>query len=321
MGFQPIRDDAEECSRNEPRVRKVNADVSSPGAWERRVMALVACLEVDALEAALLADLRSGLPKSTAIVRIGSGPAPSCIANGRGVRCWRDQDPLPRLLVTAIGPPAEDLGFLGFVYDAGLESLVPLAEQRLLELAALAVVPARNALRHADAVRLAYKDPLTALYNRRAFADYLERESQRSNRYERPLSVILIDLDGLKSINDTFGHDSGDRAIRAVADVLARSVRRADVCARLGGDEFAILLPDTAADAGRRIGSRVQRAVAAENLPNHGLDGAIRLSCSFGVADLVAAGGDPARMLEIADAGLYQAKRARGSARVAESGR
>lgn len=219
--------------------------------------------------------------------------------------------------MTPIGAVRGDLGFLGYVYDDAVEARIDDAQRCLLELARVAAVPARNALRHAEALRLAYRDALTTLYNRRAFDDYLAREAGRALRHQRPLTLLLADLDGLKAINDSLGHEAGDQAIRIFADVLSRSVRSADVCARVGGDEFAVLLPDTPEAAGRRIGARIQRALGVHRL------GAARgprfsLGCSFGVSSLAAAGGEPERLIALADAELYAAKRARG--RVARTG-
>jgi diguanylate cyclase len=152
--------------------------------------------------------------------------------------------------------------------------------------------------------RLADTDPLTGLFNRR----YLEVRSieaiSRARRDGKRLSMLVVDVDGLKKINDTFGHSEGDAVIRTVAESIATSVRVGDVAARVGGDEFAILLPragvSDALAAGGRIADEVARRAGTVRAP---------LSVSVGVAEL---DGDPARslseLLEAADRALYDAK-------------
>lgn len=105
--------------------------------------------------------------------------------------------------------------------------------------------------------RLAEHDPLTGLYNARAITERYRRELERAVLTRQPLSMMLIDVDHLKAINDTFGHPAGDRALIHVADALRRGKRAADVAARWGGDEFAILLEGADESAARRIAERI----------------------------------------------------------------
>lgn len=139
----------------------------------------------------------------------------------------------------------------------------------------------------------AFTDQLTALGNRRAFDLDLQRESARAARHERPLTVAIIDLDGLKKINDESGHDAGDEALRALAAVLTASLRREDAAYRIGGDEFAVLLPDTAAAGADFLGDRLR-------LPRGP-------SASVGVATYPT--DDLTQLVQLADAGMYEAKR------------
>ncbi len=278
-----------------------------PDALFRR---LAGCLEVESLEKAILESLRAGLPRLTALIRIGTGPSAPRVYGPKASTFRRVTEPFPGLLAAPLEEDGETLGFLGYLQDEALEPVRAAAEERLVQLADLALVPAKNALRHRQALDLAYRDALTGLYNRRAFLDDLEREAQRAGRHGRPLVLILLDMDGLKQINDTFGHAAGDLAIRALARVMARSVRREDIAARLGGDEFAILCPDTDIAAARRIGTRIQRALAQEVLPCG--DGVVTVHqrVSFGVAQFEitdAAEG----MMRRADADLYASKRGR----------
>jgi diguanylate cyclase (GGDEF)-like protein len=105
--------------------------------------------------------------------------------------------------------------------------------------------------------RMAVTDGLTGAYNARAFFDLLRREMERNRRFQHPLSLIYLDVDDFKKINDTLGHQTGDAVLEAVAKALSESVRRVDVVARLGGDEFSVLLPETDAAAARTTVERL----------------------------------------------------------------
>ena len=161
--------------------------------------------------------------------------------------------------------------------------------------------------------RMAATDPLTRVANRRALDDALRRELSRAQRSGKPLSLLLLDLDGLKAINDTLGHAAGDRALRAVARCARRAVRRCDLVARIGGDEFAVLLTETDAAGAHAIGQRIRvklAATSADGLP---------LRLSLGVAHARHALLESQELLETADAELYRDKLARRSIRPRES--
>ena len=154
-------------------------------------------------------------------------------------------------------------------------------------------------------------DHLTGLANRREFERVMEREVALAERHRRRLSVMMIDLDNLKRINDRQGHRAGDGALRVVAQQLLRVVRASDVCARVGGDEFAVAMPETDLDRARDVAMRLRRAVdhAALSMraPEH-------VEVSVGIAAW-RAGADWQTVYQAADSDLYEDKRRRKTVR------
>jgi diguanylate cyclase (GGDEF)-like protein len=174
----------------------------------------------------------------------------------------------------------------------------------LLEPAAVAL---DNALQLKRAEALSVTDDLTRLYNSRYLNQVLRRETKRASRSARPLSLLFIDLDGFKAINDSHGHLCGSRALVEAAAVIRGSARETDIVARFGGDEFAIVLPDTGGEGAFAVGARLRERLAAHRfLAGDGLD--IHLTASVGVATLpdVAASAD--ELIHAADAAMYQVK-------------
>jgi diguanylate cyclase (GGDEF)-like protein len=159
-----------------------------------------------------------------------------------------------------------------------------------------------------EARRLSITDPLTGLYNRRHFGQRLSEEAKRAHRYGHPSSVLCVDVDRLKAINDDFGHSAGDVALVAVCRALLSNVRTVDVVARIGGDEFAVLLPETSAAQASALSHRVLAEVAWQ-----GDVLASGLAISIGIAELnTATDLEPGELLVAADDALYQAKAAGG---------
>lgn len=149
--------------------------------------------------------------------------------------------------------------------------------------------------------QLAVSDPLTGLANYRRLADALDAEIKRSQRTERPFAVVLLDLDGLKKINDRFGHLVGSMALRRVAETLLGSCRGVDTAARFGGDEFALVLPETGEEAAWRVARRI-----AERVTGDGEEP--RLSVSMGVALYPRDGSSAEALFSAADRGMYDTK-------------
>jgi diguanylate cyclase (GGDEF)-like protein len=171
-----------------------------------------------------------------------------------------------------------------------------------------------NAQRFVEATRLSELDPLTGLGNRRVFHQVLAREVARSRRYGRRLSLIVLDLDDFKRINDRLGHLAGDEVLAEVANRMRSCIRSTDIGCRVGGDEFAILLPESNRGDADHLAARVERAVGSEPIAKAGT-----LKISAGVAEL-SPDDTPSDLFERADEDLYRAKaaakrdRARGSA-------
>ncbi len=162
-------------------------------------------------------------------------------------------------------------------------------------------------------------DPKTGLFNYRHFTARLEEELTRAQRFDRPLSVLVADLDLLREINNAHGHLAGDAVLTGIADVFREELRPYDVPARFGGEEFAILLPETSGDVAHAIAERIGAAVAArEYLPRPNAE-PIRATISIGLASFPEDAGEPQELVGRADAALYQAKRG-GRDRVVSAG-
>jgi len=162
---------------------------------------------------------------------------------------------------------------------------------------------------HAEELeRLATIDGMTGIYNRRHFLALADRAWERSQRHDRPLSLLMMDIDFFKSINDRFGHDTGDRVIVHLANLARGSKRESDVLARLGGEEFALLLPDTGIEQAHAIAERLRRDVATGPLVA-GSD-LISTTVSIGVAAAVGRHSAIPDLMKAADLALYEAKNA-----------
>ncbi|MGO9834355.1 MAG: diguanylate cyclase [Polyangiaceae bacterium] len=222
--------------------------------------------------------------------------------------------------VAGEGGPSEALGITFAGKHIGRIALGPSwrgisrEERRVLSLVAGEIGgPLQMTALFEDAQRLATVDSLTGLSNRRAFLDSMEREHSRSTRHLYPLSVLLLDVDHFKRVNDTRGHAAGDAVLQGVAQVLARVARRSDIVARWGGEEFVVALAQTG-EAGARIAAeRVRRAVAEASFPVPGGE-PLRVTVSIGAASALAPWTTEG-VIAAADEAMYAAK-ARGRNRV-----
>lgn len=200
---------------------------------------------------------------------------------------------------------------LGVVVLIADESNPDVADSELLSSLGIAIGVSLDSQRQRDELRtLAAVDELTRVYNRHYFFDQLQREIAASQRYSTPFSILIFDLDGLKQLNDEFGHDVGDEALRVLAQRLVRHSRSSDIVARLGGDEFAVILPYTGADGAREIAGRLQGAVE-HDVVNGAPSRDLRVGVSCGFASFPQDAEDANALIRQADGRMYASKAAR----------
>jgi diguanylate cyclase (GGDEF)-like protein len=237
------------------------------------------------------------LPGEVGEARLGVDDFPyRSVLNGRGPHAWSRH----WLLV----PLVEGDRRIGVIWvDDPRDRLLPTRArlQALRLFANQAVAAIHTAKQSAQLLHEATHDSLTSLPNRRAFRDRLEREIGTGGGF----ALVLCDMDNLKTVNDTHGHDAGDKALQMLADALRAELRRSDEAYRVGGDEFAVLLPG----ASRLDAERVMRRLR-ETIPADAPSGADPIEASFGIA-LLEPGDDAERVITRADQALYQAKRKR----------
>lgn len=154
--------------------------------------------------------------------------------------------------------------------------------------------------------RLAVIDPLTGAYNRRHFFEVAEKEFCRSHRYNNPLSFILFDIDHFKKINDTYGHQTGDKVLKVLVEVCTDSLRASDTFARYGGEEFCIMLPETSMDQAHSQAERIRKALAG--IPFKHKDESFSFTVSLGVSSLKETDSKIDDIVARADTALYEAK-------------
>ena len=218
----------------------------------------------------------------------GTAIAFPLICRNRTVGVLVGLDPLPSSAHPALGP-----------------SLV-LALRAVLEPCAIAL---DNALALQKAEALSVTDDLTRLYNSRYLNLVLRREAKRASRSGRPLSLLFLDMDGFKQVNDKHGHLAGSKALVEAAAIIRACARETDVVARFGGDEFALILPDTGRDGALSVASRIrERLSSAQFLASDGLS--IHLTASIGLATLPGAAVSAEELLRAADVAMYKVKAA-----------
>jgi len=162
-------------------------------------------------------------------------------------------------------------------------------------------------LYYEEIYRMAIVDGLTQIYNKRYFLEFAEREIARCHRYERPLTLIMFDIDHFKKINDEYGHLAGDHVLKKMAELISdKNIRKEECFARYGGEEFAVLLPDTEADRGKVLAEKIRKAIEGTKFEFE--DNVIPVTLSLGVAQLDAK-HTVDTLIGAADEKLYDAKR------------
>ncbi len=194
------------------------------------------------------------------------------------------------------------VGTIRFSRDKKFQQL----DIKLLEEASTTLIfPIRNALRYQEALKSAMTDSLTQVGNRLALKNGLHKEVEVSHRYQQPLSILMIDIDHFKSVNDQYGHSAGDHILKRVAATLADTCRQADSTYRYGGEEFVIILSNTDLSGAETIAERIRAAVAGLVCIHEKQE--IPVTISLGVAGLAEAETYKA-LLQRADEALYRAK-------------
>ena len=164
----------------------------------------------------------------------------------------------------------------------------------------------RRALVHIKT--LSETDELTGVLNMRAFSMVAERLARQAVRYNRPYSVLMIDSDSMKKVNDTYGHEDGNRLLKMLVTAVQSQLRETDVVARFGGDEFVVLLPETASVGAEKLGTRIRQRIEASALATRELP--VATTVSVGIASFPEHGSDFKSIIESADRALYASKSA-----------
>ncbi|MDA8168534.1 MAG: sensor domain-containing diguanylate cyclase [Nitrospiraceae bacterium] len=183
-------------------------------------------------------------------------------------------------------------------------------EEALLTLGFHAALAIKKTALYEEVQELAVKDGLTRLYNHRAFQDKLSFEMERSRRFNHTLGILMIDADDFKLYNDAYGHQAGDEALKAIAEIITQNVRQADFAARYGGEEFVVILVESSQEAAMRTADRIRQSVETRGFFPGGPGGKDKnLTVSIGVASYPLDASDKDSLVKEADSALYLAKR------------
>jgi diguanylate cyclase (GGDEF)-like protein len=203
-----------------------------------------------------------------------------------------------------------DIDFVGVISIARRGRVFTEQERDLFAyLAGQATLSIENVDLHETIQEQAITDELTGLFNVRQFHARLENEIERAERFGTPLSLVMLDIDKFKAVNDTYGHQQGDRVLVEVARVLRRLSRDVDLPARYGGEEMAVVLPQTDVRGAEQGAERMRAAIEATQIPRLDGGGLLPITASFGVASFPAQAADKTALIAAADAALYRAKR------------
>ena len=215
-----------------------------------------------------------------------------------------------------LGEPAIRVGAM--TVARGGKSFTPRQREVFLYLAGQVSSSIENIALHEQVSEQAVTDELTGLSNYRRFRELISKEGSRAQRFGHDLSLVMLDIDDFKQINDTYGHLQGDEVLRMVGRVLDSVSRGIDEPARYGGEEFAVALPETGLEGAVDFGERVRAKIEAQRVPRTRGSGTVRVTASVGAASLPGSADDAQALIAAADAALFEAKRA-GKNRVASA--
>ncbi len=219
-----------------------------------------------------------------------------------------DSIPLSSQCIRPLSLAGEVLGMLVISPKGGKEPTNGLQEL-MSTISNILAMSLKNAQEYNRLKEMAVTDGLTGIYNQKGFGQFMKREFQRTKRYNKPLSLIMIDADNFKSVNDYFGHQAGDSVLRELSECLKRSVRQTDIVARYGGDEFAILLPETDMESAEMLVKRILHAI--EHHVFEWRSERIKVEISHGISTTLELkkGEGEEELIHRADSRLYHMKR------------
>ncbi|HDM37683.1 MAG TPA: diguanylate cyclase, partial [Candidatus Omnitrophica bacterium] len=182
-------------------------------------------------------------------------------------------------------------------------------EKKLISIIAeQSVIAINNAVLHKKIKSLSITDGLSGLYCYRFFQERLDDELVRARRYQEPLGLIMMDIDGFKQVNDAWGHQTGDRVLKQIAKILKEMCREVDIISRYGGEEFAVILPETNIEGTFYLAERIRKAIKNFEFTSLSSDETIKLTVSCGVASFPDSAKDKEKLIKKADDALYKAK-------------
>jgi diguanylate cyclase (GGDEF)-like protein len=230
-------------------------------------------------------------------------------------RDWVESFNIKSIAIYPLVVKEETIGLMAVDSFSDFVHFPPEEMETMAAIARQTAVIIENARLHEQVQQQAIADPLTGLYNHRHLYERLEQEMARAKRSRRPVGVLMLDIDNLKLINDTYGHQVGDETLKLLASVLQSSCRAEDIVGRYGGDEFMIILPEADSIEAERIGERIQTNLAARYLEGEGKDGCVPIRLSMGVACHPNDATVMHELVDAADSALYRSKQ-RGGGRI-----
>lgn len=328
--FVTMRTELRSLLRAKEARAEIATDLSSPATLDSALRAVCERLRAatDAQLALVVIAGGDGRPPALQAAGLPQPRDAQSLLTGDGVVATAAREPdAGAVLACPIAGPEADLGLdevcaaalhigttaLGAMAVAGSRHGAGFGRhaRELVEAAAEQVALAVERERVLVMARLqASTDSLTGLYNRRFLTDFLEQQLAIADRVSSTFSVVMIDIDHFKAVNDEFGHEIGDEALRQVAGTLSGTLRRSDLAARLGGDEFLVVMSETALEAAGGVAEKLRRAIAAVRVASPTTRRRARITVSVGVASRAPGGPGVDRLLTLVDDALYEAKRA-----------